>query len=161
MRPSAAFSRLLLAAAMVCCLASCSIGYQSEWRRAAALESTTKPTNLDGAWEGTWRSIASGHTGRLKAVATSEPAAKGRPVKYHFHYYATWAKVLSGTIHADHSAKPKGKGKPGAVDLTGEKDLGRLGGVYSFTGTATPTEFKADYKGGMDHGVFEMQRPVK
>lgn len=140
-------------------LASCSIGYNRDWSNAAASDATTHPKNLEGAWTGTWKSNADGHTGKLRAIVKKMPTEAGQPEKYAFRYHATWANILSGTITAEHQAVPSGKKKDGVVRLSGEKDLGRLGGVYSFTGAASPREFKADYSSKLDKGVFEMQRP--
>jgi hypothetical protein len=164
MRLPTVLLRLSCVLSVASALTSCSIGFHSDWRKAAKADATLQPKNLGGAWEGTWKSIASGHNGKLKAVATSVPTKDGASEKYVFRYHATWGKVLSGTFQAEHTAKPatdsKGR-KEGKVLLSGEKDLGTLGGVYSFTGTATPSTFHADYKSSMDHGVFELKRPVK
>jgi hypothetical protein len=119
MRLPSAILRLCGSLALATALASCSIGYDRDWKATTA----------------------------------------GKPEKYNFRYHATWANILSGTINAEHEAVPVGKKKDGIVTLSGEKDLGRLGGVYGFTGVASPVEFKADYKSKLDKGVFEMKRP--
>jgi hypothetical protein len=62
---------------------------------------------------------------------------------------------LSAVFVSKHQAKLQGR----SYVLAGEKDLGRFGGVFRFTGTATPGEFHASYRAKMDHGVFEMKRP--
>jgi len=137
---------------LMLCLASCSIGYNHRWTKAASEPRTTQPTELDGAWEGTWKSEPTGHTGTLRAIATRTGPSKAR---YHFQYKAVWKEVLSAVFSTDH--KVAWNGRRGTV--TGEKDLGRFGGVFRFTGTATPTEFHAKYTSKYDHGVFEMKRP--
>jgi hypothetical protein len=158
--PSALF-RLCSALALSFTLASCSTGYNKDWQAAAATDATRHPKNLEGAWTGTWRSNKDGHTGKLRAIVTKLPTDANQPEKYSFRYHATWANIISGVITAEHQATHPGKKKGNVLELSGEKDLGRLGGVYSFIGTASPTEFKADYKSKLDKGVFEMKRPVK
>jgi len=160
MRLPPALLRLCGALVVSFSLASCSIGYNRDWKAAAATDATLLPKDLEGAWTGTWKSNHDGHKGNLRAIVTKLPTAAGQPDKYNFRYHATWANILSGIINAEHEAIPAGKKRDGLVNLSGEKDLGRLGGVYSFIGTASPTEFKADYKGKLDKGVFEMKRPT-
>jgi hypothetical protein len=159
MRLPSAILRLCGFLALATALASCSIGYDRDWKAAAATDATRNPKNLEGAWTGTWKSNHDGHTGNLRAIVTKLPTTAGKPERYNFRYHATWANILSGTINAEHEAVPVGKKKDGIVTLSGEKDLGRLGGVYGFTGVASPIEFKADYKSKLDKGVFEMKRP--
>lgn len=139
-------------------LSSCSIGYGRHWREAAASEDTKHPVSLRGAWEGTWRSEKSGHTGTLQAVVTTGEAGK-EPARYTFRYRPVWKEVFSAVLCAEHEAKRKGT--KGAWILSGEKDLGLLGGVYRFTGTASPTHFCARYVSSVDEGVFDMHRPER
>jgi hypothetical protein len=161
MRLPSYLPRLCSALLLPLALASCSMGYNKQWNAAAATDATLRPKNLEGAWTGTWRSHRDGHTGNLRAIVTKMPTEAGQPERYSFHYHATWAGILSGVITAEHEAVPAGRKKDGVMTLSGEKDLGRLGGVYGFTGVASPVEFKADYKSKLDRGVFEMKRPVK
>lgn len=160
MRLSSVFIRLSCVFALTSVLASCSIGYNRDWNRAAATDATMRPRNLEGAWTGTWKSNADGHHGKLRAIVTRIPTEAGQPEKYSFRYHATWANIISGVITAEHQATYAEKKKGNVLELSGEKNLGRLGGVYSFTGTASPTEFKANYKSKLDRGVFEMKRPA-
>src|SRR5438132_1135080 len=93
-------------------LASCSIGYNSKWTKAAADPATMNPKDLTGAWVGTWKSEKDGHTGKLRAIV-SQPAPpqrppQGRETGYYFLYEATWKKVLSAVIAAEHTAKWRG-----------------------------------------------------
>ncbi len=149
---------LLLALSM---LPACSIGYQSRWKEEALSMKTQEPASLEGAWEGTWKSIKSGHQGKLKAIVERRAAGQDAPgTTYAFTYRATWGSLLSGVFKAEHLATPS-KTNKGTLELSGQKDLGRLGGVYSFTGTATPSTFHADYTSSLDHGVFELKRPAR
>ena len=152
------FLSALSAIALAGGLSSCSIGYDYRWNKAAASAQTTSPATLLGAWEGTWRSEATGHTGTLRAIVTAPPA-ESTPSRYTFRYEPVWKQVLRVALTAEHEAKRKGSQGPWI--LSGEKDLGLLGGVYRFTGTATPTDFRASYASRVDHGVFEMKRPAK
>ena len=145
--------RLTAVFVLASCVASCSLGYNRRWNIAAQQTATTNPTDLAGAWEGTWSSEPTGHTGTLRAIVT--PVTRSTAASYHFEYKATWKRVLSAVFHADHLAK----WKDGRSTLSGEKDLGRYGGVFNFTGTATPKVFHAKYEAKLDHGVFEMKRP--
>lgn len=133
-------------------LASCSIGFNRDWQDAAQAAPSRSPKDLSGAWQGTWRSEQNGHEGQLRAIVSVKDAKAG---VYAFRYHATYGKIFSATYEADHMATRRG----GSYTLTGEKDLGHMVGVYHFTGTATPTNFKASYKSSDDHGVFLMSRP--
>jgi hypothetical protein len=155
-----AIVRLATVVPIVLVLASCSIGYNGKWKKSAVETLTHPPKDLSGAWEGSWRSESDGHTGRLRAIATRVPGKSTLAAAYDFQYEATWKKVLSACITARHTLTPPYPKKPGDVmHLTGEKNLGGLGGVFRFTGTATPSTFHADYSSKWDHGVFEMKRP--
>jgi hypothetical protein len=61
----------------------------------------------------------------------------------------------SAVFASKHEARLEGRN----YVLSGKKDLGKFGGVFEFTGTATPQEFHAKYRAKMDHGEFEMKRP--
>jgi hypothetical protein len=138
---------------LVSCMASCSFGFNRRWNTAAQQAATTNPTDLTGAWQGTWKSEPTGHAGTLRAIVT--PITRSTAASYHFEYKATWKQVLSAVFHADHVAL----WKDGRCTLSGQKDLGRFGGVFKFTGSATPKEFHAKYESKMDYGDFEMKRP--
>ena len=157
-----ALSRIAAASMLITALASCSIGFDHRWRKAAAESKGAPLTDLTGAWEGTWKSESTGHEGTLRAIAKpqaptpgSTADAQGRVLRYDFEYEATWKKFLSAVFRAEHQARWK---KDGCV-LTGQKDLGRFGGIFRFTGEATPTEFHAKYESKSESGVFEMKRP--
>ncbi len=148
-------SRLACASLLIATLASCSIGYNHRWKKLAADNAAHPPKDLSGAWEGTWKSETTGHTGTLRAIVDAPIKVDAKTADYLFHYRATWKKILSSVFVAHHDATPKGKG----YVLSGHKDLGRFGGDFKFTGTATPKEFHAQYQSKSDHGEFEMKRP--
>lgn len=150
MAPLFRLSFVLLTASL---LASCSIGFQGDWKQAAARDAKHPPKDLTGAWEGRWYSMKNGHHGTLKAVVT-RVGEQGKNTDYDFRYHATWARVLSGGYTARHSVDRHGK-------VSGEQDLGALvGGVYRYDGKASPTQFKATFHCKIDNGVFEMHRPA-
>jgi hypothetical protein len=156
-----AIVRLAAIFSVLIVLAGCSIGYNRKWTMSAAETVAHPPKDLSGAWEGTWRSESDGHTGRLRAIATRVPGSSTQSPAYDFRYEATWRKVLKACISARHTVTaPYPKRLGDIVHLTGEKDLGVLGGVFRFTGTATPRTFHADYSSKWDNGVFEMNRPA-
>lgn len=133
---------------------SCSIRFKHDWRKAAS--ANPSPTDLSGAWLGTWRSEGSGHHGTLRAIVTTVPE---RDNTWQFRYHATWAKILSGGYTTYHIAIPQ---RSGSYKISGQHDLGKLfGGTFHYEGTATPTHFKATYRSSNDHGIFEMSRPIK
>lgn len=109
------------------------------------------PANsIEGAWAGEWRSEANGHHGSLRCVVTKNPDAT-----YRAHYRAHYKKVLRFTYVATLNATETN----GAVSLKGEANLGKILGVYSYEGAATPTHFQSTYSCKYDHGRYEMTRP--
>src|SRR5688500_5612663 len=91
--------RLAAVFVLVSCVASCSFGYNRRWNTAAQQMATTHPTDLAGAWEGTWKSEPTGHTGTLRAIVTP-PTISGM-TGHHFDYKATWKEVLCAVFHAE------------------------------------------------------------
>ncbi|MEY4483822.1 MAG: hypothetical protein RL693_1274 [Verrucomicrobiota bacterium] len=143
----------ILALALVLSFSSCSTRFQHDWKVAAATPETTTPRDVKGAWEGTWKSEATGHQGTLKAVVAE--SGKKDPV-YAFHYRATWKHILSATFQSEHTVQTQGKN----FVLTGQHNLGPMfGGIYHYDGTATPTMLKCRYRSKFDHGIFELKRP--
>jgi hypothetical protein len=145
---------------LVLCLASCTLGFDRKWQKAVAEAGHTPSTTLAGPWEGTWKSEASGHEGTLRAVATQTAPPTPHSSAFEFHYEATWMKFLRACMTAQHEVVGvNARAKQPAI-LRGEEDLGLLGGIYTFSGTASPTEFRAQYRSSADHGTFEMKRPA-
>lgn len=108
---------------------------------------------VEGAWDGTWRSDINGHRGGLRAVVTPVP---GNDAVRHYHFRASWAKILSAGFALDASVKKTG---PDTWTVAGSKDLGKLfGGTFTCTGTVRGDDFKARYDSKMDRGVMEMRR---
>ena len=138
-------------------LASCTIGFDRDYKKAVASTNTKNRNGLAGAWEGRWTNGgAGGHAGGLWAIAT--PIGKSDDTeRYKFRYKATWGKMFRGVFTTEHDAKPKGSS--GIYQLGGEKDLGSLGGLIRFSGTASPSEFRVNYDSNVNTGTFVLKRP--
>lgn len=146
------FLTSVLALVLTLSFSSCATRFKHEWEKAAASPETIAPRSISGAWQGTWKSEATGHQGTLKAFAT----ALDLDSTYAVQYRATWRNFLSATFESEHTIKLRGKD----FVLTGQHNLGPMfGGVYHYDGIVTPTAFKCRYRSSLDHGIFEMQRP--
>lgn len=150
----------LIRAAVAVCFAvfvfsGCS-AFNYEWRQAA--KKPTPTDHITGRWEGTWLSHANGHNDKLRCLIT--PTGTNRyDAKFHAAYSHSrfkWLKVNFGyTVPLE--------AKPGTNGFTflGREDLGALaGGVYTYEGHATATNFLSTYKCKYDHGIFQMTRPT-
>lgn len=148
--------RSLLAFALLalCFLSGCaSREFNRSWRQA---NSGGELSGIAGSWEGTWMSEATGHHGDLRCVVTPSEDNAGI---CDFRYWASWSKVVCGEFDVAYAVRA---GDDGQYRVSGEKDLGKLGGgLYSHTGVATSEQFEATYRSKDDHGVFKMIRPAK
>ena len=139
--------------ALVFVLVSCSTGYNREWKQVLAKTTGAAPRDLTGPWQGTWRSEARGNNGGLRCIVTREDGSSGR---CRFHYHATYHKIFSATYDVYHVVRVHG----GGFVFSGEQKLtGPGGGLYSYEGKGTPSQFSATFRSGSDHGVFELRRP--
>lgn len=128
-------------------LSSCGSAFRQAWRQAP--QSTA---GVEGRWEGTWQSAASGHHGTLRCAVTGPINPAG---DHDFYYHATWKHILSGSYKAPHSVQKKGtvyvfKGQHKMPDWAG--------GLYHYEGTIDGNVFKACYKSGADHGTYTLKR---
>lgn len=137
-----------LAGILALVLCGCST-FNRDWRRAAQ---TPPPCHsIEGRWEGRWLSDANGHTGRLRCLLT-----RSDDTTYTAYFRATYWKVFRYSYKVELLFEPRN----GSWDFRGEEDLGWLaGGVYHYTGSATPTNFHSTYRSKYDQGTFEMSRP--
>lgn len=118
----------------------------------AALREPIPTTNISGPWEGRWLSDKNAHTGKLRAVLRQKTGEE-----YDAYFHSTFWKVF----RASYRVPLQFSEENGRTILSGKADLGWLsGGVYTYEGEATPTNFFATYKMKFDHGTFEMKRPV-
>lgn len=155
----AAFAAILM-------LASCSTGFNREWRRALAEGGGAARNDLTGPWQGTWRSEVSGHHGGLRCIVSlvgpDGHAEGGEPYRprtgqaTRFHYHATFMKFLSATYDVTHQVF---RTKDGFIFSGDQKLTGAGAGLYHYEGKGTPLRFSASYRSAGDHGVFDLTRP--
>ncbi len=147
-----------VSAAALLMLASCSGGFNREWRQALAEGKGTSPRDLTGPWQGAWRSEVNGHHGELRCIVSRARAAgeADSTNRHRFHYHATFMKVLSATYDVTHEVK---QSKDGFVYAGDQKISGMGGGLYHYEGKGTPERFNATFRSESDHGVFELRRP--
>jgi hypothetical protein len=124
--------------------------FDNEWK--AAMNSPAPTNSIEGAWSGEWRSEVNGHHGSLRCVVT-----KSSDATYRAHYRAHYKRILRFTYVATLNATETETN--GVVTLKGEANLGKILGVYTYEGTATPTNFQSIYSCKYDHGRYEMTRP--
>ena len=130
-------------------LTGCST-FNRDWKAAA---STAAPANdLTGRWEGTWRSEATGHHGKLRSLVTHLEGGD-----YQARYRAKYLRIMSFC----YPVRLKVAAVEDGFKFNGEADLGwYAGGRYQYEGRANATNFFSTYKSKDDHGSFQMTRPV-
>jgi hypothetical protein len=133
---------------MTLCVSGCST-FNYEWRREG--RKPTPANDITGRWEGSWLSKANGHNGALRCLVWRETNDVLRA-----RFYSTY----DGWLHFGYTAFLHPHPGTHGVAFDGEADLGKLaGGVYKYSGHATPTNFFSTYKSKYDHGTFQMTRP--
>lgn len=139
--------RLVLMLAMCGLLTGCC--FERQWQ--AAKSYAYPEQELAGCWEGTWQSDYNGHHGGLRAIITKQGDGY-----YDAHFHATYAVVIPYEFQLPLLVTDDGR----AYVLEGEADLGWLaGGLYTYNGTATATDFAASYCAeNNDHGTFTMTK---
>ncbi|MCF7789537.1 MAG: hypothetical protein K9N47_25665 [Prosthecobacter sp.] len=153
--------RLALGLILMSVLPSCGFAFREAWKK------VPDTGGVEGKWEGTWLSDATGHTGTLRCVV-GKPTRNGIvigaagenvgsvPADRIFFYHATWKKILSGSYKAVHIVK---KQKDGSYTFKGEHKMPNwAGGLYQYEGTVKGDEFKACYQCSMDKGTYTMKR---
>lgn len=145
--------RLLLTAFLGLSVSSClSPSFQRAWNQAA---SQPQADPVCGQWLGAWQSQANHHHGNLRCIV-SPPKSPGQP--HHFRYHATWMRFLSGAYRAQHSVTPS---SPSKWSLAGQHQMPSwAGGLYTYKGHLSPTNFTATYHCKLDHGTFTLSRPL-
>ena len=143
-------SRTILLAAFlgIALLAGGCSSFNRDWKSAV----TTPDTGaISGAWEGRWHSDDSGHEDRLRCIIRPDG-----PGAYQARFRANYRKI----IHFSYTVKLTGAETNGLFHFRGEANLGRMaGGVYSYEGDASATNFFSTYRCRYDHGTFQMGRP--
>ncbi len=141
-------STLLLAALFLA--GGCS-RFESDWRSPALLRAAPGDDRFAGRWKGHWKSVASGHSGSLRCIATRLDDRT-----YRAHFNASYALLL----RFEYAAQMAVEARDDATHFTGEADLGRLaGGVYRYDGHTDGRVFYCKYKSSNDHGYFKLTRP--
>ena len=134
--------------ALALLLCGCS-SFNREWRRAG--RQPAPQDSICGRWEGRWLSDANAHSGALRCIVTAETNGI-----YAARFRATYMKTLSFS----YTVRLQVEQRDGNWHFLGEEDLGAIaGGVYSYVGSATPTNFQSTYDSKYDRGIFEMRRP--
>jgi hypothetical protein len=146
-------STVLVAVATVA-LCGCST-FNYEWRQAAHKPA---PTNdITGRWQGQWFSKPSGHRDRMRALIT-QVDTNHYDVKFHAAYKSETFKFI--TVYFGYTVRMETRPGTNGLAFHGSEDLGALaGGVYTYDGYATATNFFSTYKAKRDRGTFEMKRP--
>ncbi len=132
-------------------LASCNVSFQRQW--SAARMSPSAGHGIEGRWQGQWRSLSTGHTGRLRCLVGAPCGTKGnRP----FFYSAEWGLIFSSSFESSHKVTIDSR----SSKFEGTHAMPRwAGGTYTYRGTIIGDMFDARYQSSKDHGTFKMQRP--
>jgi hypothetical protein len=142
---------VVLVASSLMALSGCATStFERDWKTAASYANAAD--DISGCWEGTWESHVNGHHGKLRAIVTRQGADT-----YYMQFKATFLGVVPFKFALPVYVTENG----GVYALQGEADLGWLaGGVYTYSGEATPCDFVSSYCAKNDHGVFRMTRKV-
>ena len=123
--------------------------FNRDWKSAKAAPGLAN--DIQGRWQGSWVSHTNSHHGRLRCLLSQENDGH-----YSARFHANYLRILSFTYSVPLAVQQTN----GAYDFRGEADLGRLaGGLYSYEGQATPTNFFSTYHSKGDGGIFQMNRP--
>ena len=140
--------RFCLTIACLFTLVGCS-SFDRDWR--TVQEYAYPDDEISGAWEGKWHSDYNNHQGGLRAIIT-----KYGENDYHARFKATYLGIIPFQFELPLTATQQ----DGLSEFEGQADLGWLaGGVYTYTGEASPQEFFSTYCAeNSDHGTFQMSR---
>jgi hypothetical protein len=139
-------------ALMLCLVGSGCSSFQKHWRAAGNQPAPTD--DISGRWTGTWKSAANGHNDKLRCIVS-----KIDEQHYSAQFHAKYKHIFSFSYTVPLTVATN---QPDQRAFKGEADLGKLaGGLYTYEGFATPTNFFSRYNSKYDHGIFEMSRPKK
>jgi hypothetical protein len=111
---------------------------------------TVDAGSVGGRWRGKWVSETSKHRGPLRCVLSVIS-----PTQWHLAFFAGYSRVFRACYAADFDVVPD----DGRWAFTGRKDLGALaGGLYEYSGYATPEEIVCRYRSSRDQGEFRLKR---
>ncbi len=140
----------LLCIALVVAASGCST-FERDWRLFEDI--TPEPGSVEGRWEGRWKSDHNGHNGKLRCVMLRTETNT---------YLARFHAKYQGILSFGYTVPLEMRVERGAFRFTGSADLGALaGGLYTYEGTASPTNFLSTYRCPSDWGTFRMTRPEK
>ena len=147
---SRAWHVLLLGLGLCIGATGCS-SFNRDWKAAAGLVAAD---SLEGRWEGQWRSEANGHHDSLRCLIR-----RGTNDVYTARFRAKYWAVFH--VSFSYSAPLTVKRQGEQFQFEGAANLGALaGGLYTYKGRATATNFVSTYSCKYDHGLFEMTRPA-
>ena len=115
----------------------------------AGPSSSALAADLTGEWSGSWESCQTGHKGVLKATFCRQDAQH-----YQVHFRGTFFKLMPFRYTAILNVVEEGD----MVTLSGESYLGRLMGTFTYSATATSTNFTSRYDSCKDNGLFKLSR---
>jgi hypothetical protein len=125
--------------------------FEQVWEAAAV--SQPPEDAITGRWTGTWQNEGNGHSGPMRAVITRLDENY-----YLAHYDARYGGMFTFEHVVPLRVAPTDDGD--RVEFSGEADLGRMaGGVYEYTGHATPGQFISDYMSEGNTGTYRLSRP--
>jgi hypothetical protein len=137
--------------ALLCLAGSGCSSFHKNWRAAGKVPTPTD--DISGRWAGTWKSDSNGHNDKLRCVIS-----KIDDEHYSAQFHAKYKKIFSFGYTVPLSVTKQLDRR----EFKGEANLGKLaGGVYTYVGFATPTNFFSRYNSKYDRGVFQMSRPTK
>jgi hypothetical protein len=107
------------------------------------------PIDLTGSWAGHWEDCRSGHCGKLWAVFCRCDDC---------HYLVTFTGRFFRIFPFRYTVVLNAQQEGDRVVLMGENNLGALFGTFTYRGTATATDFFANYSSCRYQGVFVLSR---
>jgi hypothetical protein len=130
-------------------LGGCSTSFHRDW------ESVPKAAGgLEGAWDGTWLSDDSGHTGSLRCIIT-----RREDRGFDARYYATYGWFLFW-FDFEYTIPTTAVAEGAAWLLRGSAVLDSwiAGGLYEYEARVEQDEYVASYRSSFDRGIFRMKR---
>ena len=143
---------LALMLALTLLAAGCSTTTEFDQVWDAAGSTPTPDDSITGQWVGQWQNENGGHSGKMRAVITRLDDTHYL-AQYHAKYGGmfTFESVVPLRIEQTEAQR---------VEFSGEANLGSMaGGLYEYTGHATPDEFISDYTSRGNTGTYELTRP--
>lgn len=122
-----------------------------DWKSAG--KTNPPPASIEGRWEGRWISSSDRHRDQLRCLLTRREDGRylARFHSYYFH-------IFTFSHDAILTVTPAGGG---TNRFSGSADLGKMaGGMFTYDGYATTTNFFAHYHSQKYRGIFEMTRPA-